>query len=137
LSAPFNFQVRTTIGGRWGGDRVNIEPTFRYRIGDKFTSEFIYAYNDFDLPVPNGQFTADLWRLRVSYSFTPRILLQLLTQYNEQADETSSNLRFSWLQSANAGLYLVYNEIDEQGVGALPKGREFVIKYSRIFDLLR
>jgi hypothetical protein len=137
LSAPFNFQIRSTVGGRWGGDRVNLEPTFRYRVGDKLTSEFSYAYNDFDLPVPNGQFTADLWRLRVSYSFTPRMLLQLLTQYNEQADEVSSNLRFSWLQSANAGLYFVYNEIDEQGVGALPRGREFVIKYSRIFDLLR
>ncbi len=65
------------------------------------------------------------------------MLLQLLTQYNEQADTLSSNLRFSWLQSANAGLYFVYNEIDERGVGALPRGREFVIKYSRIFDLLR
>jgi hypothetical protein len=106
-------------------------------VGDKLTSELIYAHNDFDLPVPNGDFTADLWRFRVSYSFTPRMLLQLLTQYNEQADELQSNVRFSWLQSANAGLYFVYNEIDERGVGALPRGREFVIKYSRIFDLLR
>jgi hypothetical protein len=137
LSQPFNFQIRSTIGGRWGGDRVTLEPTFSYRVGDKLTSEFAYNYNDFDLPVPNGQFTADLWRLRVSYSFTPRMMLQLLTQYNEQEDELSSNLRFSWLQSANAGLYFVYNEIDERGVGALPRGREFVIKYSRIFDLLR
>jgi hypothetical protein len=136
LSQPFNFQVRSTIGGRFGGDRVNFEPTFGYRIGDKFSSELVYAYNDFDLPVPNGKFRADLWRLRVSYSFSPRILLQLLAQYNEQTDTTSSNLRFSWLQSANAGLYLVYNEVDDQGFG-LPRGREFVIKYSRIFDLLR
>jgi hypothetical protein len=136
LSQPFNFQVRATLGGRFGGDRVNLEPTFRYRIGDKFSSELVYAYNDFDLPVQNGKFTADLWRLRVSYSFSPRILLQLLTQFNEQTDTTSSNVRFSWLQSANAGLYLVYNEVDEQGFG-LPRGREFVIKYSRIFDLLR
>lgn len=136
LSQPFNFQVRSTIGGRFGGDRVNLEPTFGYRIGDKFSSELVYAYNDFDLPVPNGKFRADLWRLRVSYSFSPRILLQLLTQYNEQTKTRSSNLRFSWLQSANAGLYLVYNEVDEQGFG-LPRGREFVIKYSRIFDLLR
>lgn len=137
LSAPFSFQIRSTIGGRFGGDRVNLEPTFRYRIGDKFSSELVYAYNDFDLPVPNGNFSADLWRLRVSYSFSPRMLLQLLTQYNEQQDKMSSNLRFSWLQSANTGLYFVYNEIDERGFGALPRGREFVVKYSRIFDLLR
>jgi len=73
----------------------------------------------------------------VSYSFSPRMMLQLLTQYNEQDDTVSSNLRFSWLQSANTGLYFVYNEIDEHGIGALPRGREFVIKYNRIFDLLR
>lgn len=138
LSAPFNFQMNATIGGRFGGDRVNLQPTFRYRIGDRLTSELVYAYNDFDLPVENGNFTANLWRLRVSYSFSPRMLLQLLTQYNEVTDTTSSNLRFSWLQSANTGLYLVYNEVDEDNPFLpLPRGREFIVKYSRIFDLLR
>ena len=60
---------------------------------------------------------------------------QLLSQYNEQADTFSNNVRFSWLQSANAGLFIVYNEIDERGIGAPPRGREFIIKYSRIFDV--
>ena len=136
-SAPLHVELRSTIGGRFGGDRVTLEPTIRYRIGEKFSSELAYNYNDFDLPVPGGDFTADLWRLRVSYSFSPRMLLQMLMQYNEQDDTASTNLRFSWLQSANAGLYVVYNEIDERGFGAPPRGRELVIKYSRIFDLLR
>jgi hypothetical protein len=136
-SAPLHFELRTTAGGRFGGDRLTVEPTLRYRIGEKFSSEFVYAHNDFDLPVPGGNFTADLWRMRVSYSFSPRMLLQMLTQYSEQADQVSTNLRFSWLQSANTGLYFVYNEVDERGFGALPRGREFVVKYSRIFDLLR
>ena len=136
-SAPLNFELRSTIGGRFGGDRITLEPTIRYRIGEKFSSQLSYNHNDFDLPVPGGDFTADLWRLRVSYSFSPRMLLQLLTQYNEQDDIVSSNLRFSWLQSANTGLYFVYNEIDERGFGAPARGREFVIKYSRILDLLR
>jgi hypothetical protein len=136
-SAPLHFELRTTAGGRFGGDRLTVEPTLRYRIGEKFSSEFVYAHNDFDLPVPGGNFTANLWRMRVSYSFSPRMLLQMLTQYSEQADQVSTNLRFSWLQSANTGLYFVYNEVDERGFGALPRGREFVVKYSRIFDLLR
>jgi hypothetical protein len=42
----------------------------------------------------------------------------MLMQYNESDDVMSTNLRFSWLQSANAGLYVVYNEVDERGVGA-------------------
>ena len=61
--------------------------------------------------------------------------IQALVQYNEQADKIGTNIRFSWLQSANAGLYLVYNEIDERGIGAPPRGKEFIIKYSRIFDV--
>lgn len=136
-SAPLNFSVRTTIGGRFGGDRLSLTPTVSYRIGEKFTSEFEYNYNDFDLPVPGGDFTANLARLRLSYSFTPKILLQLLTQYNEVADVWSNNLRFSWLQSATSGLYVVYNEVDERGLGAPPRGREFIIKYSYIFDVLK
>jgi hypothetical protein len=136
-SAPLNFSLRTVIGGRFGGDRISLSQTVRYRIGEKFSSEFAYNYNDLDLPVPGGDFTANLMRLRLSYSFTPKILLQLLAQYSELDDQVSTNLRFSWLQSANTGLYIVYNEIDERGLGALPNGREFIIKFSHLFDVLR
>jgi hypothetical protein len=88
-----------------------------------------------DLPVPNGDFTLTLTRLRLSYSFTPKILLQALVQYNDVSDVLAANLRFSWLQSANAGFYLVYNEVDDRNFGALPAGRELIVKYSRIFDV--
>jgi len=136
-SKPLNFGLRTSFGGFFGGDRISLSPTVRYRIGEKFTSELAYNYNDVDIPVQGGDFTANLARLRLSYSFTPKILLQLLTQYNEVDDQISTNLRFSWLQSANTGLYLVYNEIDERGLGAPPRGREFIIKFSHIFDVLK
>ena len=61
-------------------------------------------------------------------------------QFNERDKTIATNVRFAWLQRANAGLYLVYNEIDERGLFAgrrLQPRREFVLKYSRIFDLLR
>ena len=135
-SKPFSFRLRTTVGGRFGGDRVSIAPTLKYRIGETFSSEFSVSYNDFDLPVPNGDFTANLARLRLSYSFTPKILLQALVQYNDLDETLGTNIRFSLLQSANSGLYVVYNEFDERGVGGLPKGREFIVKYSYIFDVL-
>ncbi len=35
----------------------------------------------------------------------------------------------------NSGLYLVYNEIDERADDGLPTGREFILKYSYIFDV--
>jgi len=134
-SKPLSFSIRTTVGGRFGGDRVSLAPTINFRVGEHFRSEFSFTYNDFDLPVPNGQFTANLARVRLSYSFTPKIQLQALVQYNETDDTIGTNIRFSWLRTANSGLFLVYNELDERDVGGLPTGREFIIKYSYIFDL--
>ena len=74
--------------------------------------------------------------IRLSYSFTPNVQLQALVQYNDNADTIGTNIRFSWLRNANSGLYLVYNEIDERFDGAPATGREFILKYSHIFDLM-
>jgi hypothetical protein len=136
-AAPLNFRINAVIGGFFGGDRISLEPSIRYRIGETFSTELSWNYNDIELPVTNGDFEINLARLRISYSFTPKILLQALVQYDDVNDATATNLRFSWLRSANAGLIVVYNEVDERGIDAPPDtGREFIIKYSRIFDLL-
>ena len=132
-SAPLSFGLQTRIGGRFGGDRVTLEPELRYRIGEKFTSELTWSYNDFELP--GGDFTVNVGRLRATYSFTPNMSIQALVQYDDRSDVVATNLRFAWLQSASAGLYLVYNEVDEQDAVGKPR-REFILKYSRIFDLL-
>jgi hypothetical protein len=134
-SKPLSFNIRTIAGGQFGGNRVSISSGVNFRIAETFRSELSINYNDFDLPVPNGQFTANLTRLRLSYSFTPKVQLQALVQYNETSDELGTNVRFSWLRSANSGLYLVYNEVDERAIGGLPTGREFILKYSQIFDV--
>jgi len=134
-SKPLSFQLRINVGGQFGGDRASITPTIRYRIGETFRSEFSYVYNKYDLPVTGGDFTANLARLRLSYSFTPKIQLQTLIQYNETSDEIATNLRFSWLRTANSGLFLVYNEVDERWPGAAESERELILKYSYIFDV--
>ncbi|MDJ0905727.1 MAG: DUF5916 domain-containing protein [Woeseiaceae bacterium] len=132
-SRPLSYGFDATVGGRFGGDRASISQWVTYRRGETFRASLNFRYNDFDLP--GGDFTAHLARLRLSYSFSPKIQLQALVQYNELADTIGTNIRFSWLQSANSGLFLVYNEVDERAVGAPPTGREFIVKYSHIFDV--
>ena len=134
---PISFATSWKRGGVFGGDRNAVRSTVRFRHGERFSSTLSWDYNDYDLPVDNGEFEVNVGRLRLSYSFTPKILLQALVQYDDRTDLLATNLRFSWLQSANAGLYLVYNEIDDETVrGPIDKRREFVLKYSRIIDLL-
>ncbi len=136
-SQDLSFGMHTTFGDKFGGDRVLMSPHIDYRIGDKFSTRLSVSYNHFDLPVEGGDFSVTLSRLRLSYSFTPKILLQLLMQYNDDHETLSTNLRFSWLRTANTGLYLVYNEFDENGIGALPTGREIILKYSYMFDVFK
>ena len=118
-----------------GGDQRTLEPWVAYRIGETFRTSLSTSYNKFDLPYENGDFTANLARWRISYSFSPKMQLQALIQYNEQSDTVGTNIRFSWLRTANSGLFLVYNEVDDRNDGALPTGREFILKYSYIFDV--
>ena len=63
------------------------------------------------------------------------IQLQTLIQYNSTSEKLGANVRFSWLRSANSGLYVVYNQLDERAADGVPTGRELIVKYSYIFDV--
>jgi hypothetical protein len=136
--APVSLNLTSYIGGFFGGDRVTLNPVVRARLGDRLTSELSYSRNDVRLP--EGDFTTNLARLRVSYSFTTRSFLQGLVQYNDRADLWSMNLRFGWLQAANTGLFIVYNDTRYlYDLVARPErtDRSLVVKFSRMFDVLR
>ncbi len=131
-SKPVSINLRSVMGGAFGGNRYLNSATLRLRFGDRFNSEITYLYNVFNLP--GGEFTANIFRTRAAYSFTPTIYLQALVQNNSVTGLWAANLRFGWLQRANTGLFVVYNHnADEYGL----RNRSFIIKYTRMFDLMR
>ena len=133
--APISFTFRATVGGFFGGDRVQMGPEVTMRTGQTFNAQLSWSRNDIDLP--GGAFVANLGTVRLNYSFTTRMFLQALVQYNDRADLWSSNIRFAILSDANTGLFIVYN--DTQGLGDVRPtgaGRTLTIKYSQLFDVL-
>lgn len=133
--AWWSASIRSNIGGFFGGKRVALRPSLRFRIGDAFNTEFSLSHNNIDLP--EGSFDTNLFQARLSYSFTPRIFVQGLFQYNDRDDLTSMNLRFGWQQSANTGLFIVYNDTrDVFERKTHDKFRSLIVKYSHLFDLL-
>ena len=126
--------LKLGLGGLFGGDRVTITPSIDAREGETFNAIFEWSYND--LQLPGGDFTTNLLRLRTSYSFTTRMFLQALVQYNTRSNQWSGNFRFGWLNTAGTGLFIVYNEI--QGLKNIgPIQRTLIVKFSRQFDVLR
>ena len=134
-SAPISAGVRAEAGGFFGGSIVTLRPTVRARVGEIFNLQLSYSRNDIELP--SGSTITNLTSVRAGYNFSPRVFLQTLLQHNDSAQLWSLNFRFGWLQDANTGLFLVYNEteglLDYVPMGA---GRSVIVKYSYLFDVL-
>jgi hypothetical protein len=132
-AARLSFNMSVVVGGFYSGDRVALGPNIRLRLGSRFIGELGWHQNDVDLP--EGDFTTQVGRLRLSYSFSPKMALEALLQYNSVDDLFSTNLRFSWLRKANTGLYVVLNDIEGRSryTGEQPD-RSLIVKYTYMFD---
>jgi hypothetical protein len=139
LSARFSAQGRVDVGGFYSGRRAGTTSTLNARVGEKLLAGLRVSYYDVDLA--EGSFQTSLVGLRAAYSFTPRIYLQSLIQYNDQTQNFSSNLRFGWLNTAGTGLFVVYNdseraELFDRGLsGWQPLDRTLVVKFTRQFNM--
>ena len=130
----FYYQTRTLIGGYFGGNRISSTNRATFRLGDKFNTEGVFNYNR--LQLPEGDANVLISGLRLAYSFTPRMFLQSLVQYNNVSNITSVNARFGWLRNANTGLFIVLNIIKDTDYFDELNNQSITIKYSHQFDLL-
>ena len=131
-SKPISFNLRSVIGGSFGGTRYLNSGTLALRSGDKFNAAFTYMYNKINLPV--GNFNANVFISQLSYTFRPNLYIQSLVQNNTVDKVWAINLRMGWLQRANTGLFVVYNHNLQDGS---PLNNSLIVKYTRMFDLVK
>ena len=87
-----------------------------------------------DVYLDQGHFFRKLIGTRVAYFFTPRMFVQSLMQYGNQASVWTANARFGWLNAAGTGLYVVFNDgenADSFFSWNQPQSRSLVVKYTR------
>ena len=133
-NTALSFTSRTVVGGYYGGDRFLFSNNIKYRIGNKFNSTLNLDYTKLNLE--NGDIHALITGLRLSYSFSPKMYLQSLIQYNNVTNVTSVNTRFGMLQTANSGLFIVINFIKDSDWFDYINNRSISVKYSYQFDAL-
>ena len=94
-----------------------------------FSTELQYNRND--VKMPWGDFLVNLSTLRVDYTFSPRMTIRSLTQYNTSTHEISNNVRFNFIYRPGSDLYVVYNDLSQTGLPADifgRKDRQLVVK---------
>jgi hypothetical protein len=141
-SSMVSFNGGVNTGSFLTGSRVNPYGTVVFRPSSAFSASVRVDHNDVDLDLPGAvpdTFKQNVIGLRLSYFFTPSISVQSLTQYSDRSDIWSSNIRFSWLDDAGSGLFVVFNQAN--GFDTLerdtPLNRAFVIKYSKLLNVAR
>jgi len=67
----------------------------------------------------NGQYTTDLITARLEYGFSTIAFANALLQYNTDAREWSSNLRFNIIHHPLSDFFLVFNERRDSTTGGL------------------
>ena len=131
-SRPLSMVLRGDFGPFYDGTRNGGTLTLTARRGASLSSSLIFDYNDVRLD--EGNFTRRLIGTRVAYFFTPRMFVQSLVQYSNQAQAWTANARFGWLNTAGTGLFVVFND-GEEADGYFrwrrPQTRSLIIKYTK------
>ena len=95
------------VGEFFGGDRRSYVLSSYVRLSRHLLTEFQWNYNDVTLP--QGDFTATIYTVRLDAAFSPDLRLNTLAQYNEAAQLAGVNVRFNWIYKPGANLFVVYN----------------------------
>jgi hypothetical protein len=103
-----SFTSRYSIGDFYDGYRRAYSAGATARVNARLNLSGTWTMNDITLPA--GAYTTHLVAGRVNYSFSTRAFLNALLQYNTDARQWSSNVRFNVIHRPLSDLFLVYNE---------------------------
>ncbi len=116
-AAPLAFNTRYSVGEFYDGYRHGYTVGTTVRANEHFNVSGTVQFNDIDLP--QGAFTTTLVTGRVNYFFNTKVFLNALLQYNSDARQWSSNVRFNVIHRPLSDIFLVYNERRESRTGDL------------------
>jgi len=113
----------------YDGNRLNLSAAAGARVSSQFSTELQFNRNDVDMPW--GKFVVNLSTLRLDYTFSPRMTIRSLTQYNTSTHEITNNVRFNFIYRPGSDIYIVYNDLSQTGLPADvfgKKDRQLLIK---------
>jgi hypothetical protein len=132
--ASFNSNVSSVVSGDlsieggdfWTGQQTIAGGSVRVRLNEHVAASASLSRSMIDLP--QGSFDANLARLRLDWSFTPRMFLNAFVQYNGQSDSWLTNVRFNLIHRPLSDIYVVWNEARLPG----DTRRALMLKYTHL-----
>ncbi|MBI4886052.1 MAG: carbohydrate binding family 9 domain-containing protein [Acidobacteria bacterium] len=116
-SAPVSFNGRVDVGEFYDGRRQSYLVGASVRLKGRLNASITESRNQIQLRA--GRYTTDLITARMEYGLSTRAFVNALVQYNTDAREWNSNLRFNVIHRPLSDIYLVFNERRDTDTGGL------------------
>ncbi len=123
-------------GRYYNGDQTTFTVSGgRVQLSPQFSLEPTLTLNWFSFP--SVDYRTRVVRTRLNYTFTPRMFVSGLVQYNSAANSISSNVRWRWEYIPGSEIFVVYtddNTADLPARATAPRllNRGFVVKVNRL-----
>jgi hypothetical protein len=124
-SAPLSFSGRAGVGDFYNGYKQSYAFGAALRLAGRLNASITESRNQISLAA--GGYTTDLITARVEYGFSTTAFVNALVQYNTDAREWSSNLRFNIIHRPLSDIYIVFNERRDTDTGGM-LDRALVVK---------
>jgi Domain of unknown function (DUF5916) len=130
---PFPGFVTFRNGSFFGGHRREFAVSGRIEVSPKFSIEPTVSVNIVD--IPEGPFTAKLVSSRFNWTFSPRMVLASLVQYNSTSNSLSTSLRYRWEYEPGSDFFVVFTDGRQTDVLGFPAllNRTFAVKFTKLF----
>ena len=112
-----SFNGRWAVGKFYDGYKQSYTFGAAVRLNGRFNASINESRNQIRLRA--GQYTTDLITARLEYGFSTMAFANALLQYNTDAREWSSNLRFNIIHHPLSDFFLVFNERRDSTTGGL------------------
>jgi hypothetical protein len=122
-------------GSFFNGNRREVAYSGRIEVTSKFSIEPRFAVNWVDLR--EDDFVDKIVSTRFNYTFTPRMQLSSLIQFNSSVSSLASSIRYRWEYQPGSDLFVVYSDGRDTRFSGFPGlvNRTFAVKFTRLFRL--
>ncbi|MDN5199845.1 DUF5916 domain-containing protein [Fulvivirgaceae bacterium BMA10] len=125
----FNYELSSSIGGFFNGNRIEFQAQVNYRYQPYGNFSMNFSYNKIDLPEPFNDADFILIGPRIDLTFTDKIFFTTFIQYNDQRDNLNINSRIQWRYKPVSDFFIVYTDNYFPGNFRV-KNRALVLKLS-------
>ena len=116
-SSPVSLNGRVDVGDFYDGSKQSYSIGAAVRLRGRLNASINESRNQIQLRA--GRYTTDLIQARVEYGFSTIAFANALLQYNTDAREWTSNLRFNVIHHRLSDFFLVFNERRDSNTGGL------------------